>query len=195
MLLNPAFFERTDVTQIARELLGCKLFTKIDNQLTGGIIVETEAYSYKERGCHAYNMKRTARTQVMFGKPGTLYVYLCYGMYSLVNIVTNKEDVPEAVLIRAIEPTEGLDFMQTRCAKVSINKLTAGPGKLTRALGITRNLNGIALTSDLIWIEKGEIASKSEIVSTTRIGIDYAGDDAQLPWRFYLRGSLWVSKK
>ena len=195
MLLNPAFFQRSDVTQIARELLGCKLFTKIDNQLTGGIIVETEAYSYKERGCHAYNMKRTARTQVMFGKPGTLYVYLCYGMYSLVNIVTNKEDVPEAVLIRAIEPTEGLDFMQTRCAKVKIDGLTAGPGKLTRALGITRNLNGIALTSDLIWIEKGGQESKSEIVSTTRIGIDYAGDDAQLPWRFYLRGSLWVSKK
>jgi len=195
MLLNPAFFERTDVTQIARELLGCKLFTKIDNQLTGGIIVETEAYSYKERGCHAYNMKRTARTQVMFGKPGTLYVYLCYGMYSLVNIVTNKEDVPEAVLIRAIEPTEGLDFMQTRCAKIKIDRLTAGPGKLTRALGITRNLNGIALTSDLIWIEKGGQESKSVIVSTTRIGIDYAGDDAQLPWRFYLRGNLWVSKK
>ncbi|MFN7705210.1 MAG: DNA-3-methyladenine glycosylase [Chryseotalea sp.] len=195
MLLNSAFFERTHVTQIAKELLGCTLFTKIDNQVTGGIIVETEAYSYKERGCHAYNMKRTARTQVMFGKPGTLYVYHCYGMYSLVNIVTNKEEVPEAVLIRAIEPTEGLNIMQTRCAKIKANKLTAGPGKLTRALGITRKLNGIELPSDLIWIEKEEKIPKAAVVSTTRIGIDYAGDDAQLPWRFYLRENLWVSKK
>jgi DNA-3-methyladenine glycosylase len=195
MLLNFAFFERPRVTQIAKELLGCTLYTKIDNEITGGIIVETEAYSYKERGCHAYNMKKTKRTSVMFGEAGTLYVYLCYGMYTLVNIVTNKEEIPEAVLIRAIEPTEGLDVMLKRCKKVETEKLTAGPGKLTRALGITRIHNGISLSPDLIWIEKGNKIKEVDVVSTSRIGIDYAGHDAQLPWRFYLRGNLWVSKK
>jgi DNA-3-methyladenine glycosylase len=195
MLLNKAFFERTDVTQIAIELLGCKLFTKIENKLTGGIIVETEAYSYKERGCHAYNMKKTQRTSVMFGEAGTLYIYLCYGMYSMLNIVTHKAGIPEAVLIRAIEPTHGLPAMMERCAKHTPDKLTAGPGKLTRALGISRIHNGKILSSNLIWIEKGDKINQDDVVTTSRIGIDYAGHDAHLPWRFYLRENLWVSKK
>jgi DNA-3-methyladenine glycosylase len=195
MLLNPAFFRRTDVTQIAKELLGSKLFTKIDHELTGGIIVETEAYSYTERGCHAYNKKKTHRTSVMFAEGGTLYVYLCYGMHSLLNVVTNNGGIPEAVLIRAIEPTHGIASMMKRCCKQNSDKLTAGPGKLTRALCISRIHNGISLSPNLIWIEKGNKIKEADVVSSSRIGIDYAGHDAHLPWRFYLRENLWVSKK
>lgn len=197
MKLLKSFYQRSDVTRIARELLGKLLFTNIDGVICGGRIVETEAYSWKERGCHAFNGRKTDRNAIMFKPGGYAYVYFCYGMHHMFNVVTNQEDKAEAVLIRAIEPVIGLDEMKNRRGALrSTFQLTAGPGKLTKALGIDRKLNGKLLLDDEVWIEDvGERISKHALVSSPRIGIDYAGDDALLPWRFYLRENPWVSKK
>ena len=196
MKLADSFYQRKDVVKIARELLGKVLFTKIDGILTAGMIVETEAYSWKEKGCHAYGSKKTQRNAVMFEKGGFTYVYLCYGMHHLFNIVTNEPGVAEAVLIRAVEPVQGLDEMLLRRGKLK-NKLhlTSGPGKLTKALGIDRKLNGKFLLDDEVWVEdlQTKISSRN-IVASPRIGIDYAGEDALLPWRFTVKGNEWVSK-
>jgi len=196
MKLTDSFYQRTNVVKIARELIGKVLFTKINGIVTGGIIVETEAYSWKERGCHAYNLKRTARNDIMFGNGGHAYVYLCYGMHFLFNIVTNRESVPEAVLIRALEPLQGIDEMVLRRGKlVNPFHLTSGPGKLTKALGIDRKLNGKYLADDEVWVEDvGRRIRSTKIEASPRIGIDYAGDDALLPWRFTLKESGWLSK-
>lgn len=196
MKLNESFYERTNVVKIARDLIGKTLFTHLDGMTTGGIIVETEAYSWKERGCHAYGAKKTPRNAVMFGEGGFAYVYLCYGMHYMFNVVTNHHDVAEAVLIRALQPTEGVDVMQMRRgAKANPAHLTTGPGKLAKALGITKSLNGKSLLDNEIWIEDtGVRIPASRIVAGPRIGIDYAGEDANLPWRFFLRENLWVSR-
>jgi DNA-3-methyladenine glycosylase len=196
MKLNEDFYQRTNVVKIARELLGKVLFTRIDGVITGGTIVETEAYSWKERGCHAYGARRTPRTEVMFRKGGFAYVYMCYGIHYLFNVVTNREDTPEAVLIRAVEPLEGLDHMiERRIFPRSNFHLTSGPGKLTKALGIGRSFNGKYLLDDEIWIEdSGMKLAPARIAASERIGIDYAGEDARLPWRFFVRGNAWVSK-
>jgi DNA-3-methyladenine glycosylase len=196
MKLPDSFYQRTNVVKIARELLGKVLFTKVNEIVTGGVIVETEAYSWRERGCHAYNAKKTQRNAVMFGKGGYAYVYLCYGMHNLFNIVTNRQDVPEAVLIRALEPLEGIDYMVERRGKLMNHlHLTSGPGKLTKALGIDRKLNGKYLAADEVWVEDtGRRILNSKIEASPRIGIDYAGEDALLPWRFTLKGNEWVSK-
>ena len=196
MKLNEAFYQRRDVTKIARELLGKVLFTQIDGVLTAGTIVETEAYSWQERGCHAFGARKTPRNAVMFKEGGIAYVYLCYGIHYLFNVVTNGVDVPEAVLIRALQPVSGLEEMKLRRAMFNRDiHLTSGPGKLTRALGIGRSFNGKSLLDDEIWIEDVgmKVASKN-IVSSERIGIDYAGEDARLPWRFTIKGNAWVSK-
>lgn len=195
MKLNQSFYERSDVVLIAKQLLGKQLVSKIDGCITAGIIVETEAYSWKEKGCHAYNNKRTERTEVMFAGGGVAYVYLCYGMYNLFNVVTNKKDKAEAVLIRALQPHEGVEHMRSRRGNVEENQLSSGPGKLTQAMGISRKYNGIRLDDDHLWIEEGFKVKPSQIIANTRIGIDYAGEDANLPWRFYLRDNIWISKK
>jgi DNA-3-methyladenine glycosylase len=195
MKLNEDFYQRSNVVTIARELIGKQLFTNISGIVTGGVIVETEAYSWKEKGCHAYAQKRTPRNEVMFATGGFAYVYLCYGMYHLVNVVTNKKDKAEAVLIRAIEPTVGIQSMTVRRKGKTGRHLTSGPGKLTEALGITRMQNGKWLMNDDIWIEEGRAIKRTDIVATKRIGIDYAAEDADLLWRFYLRDNIWVSKK
>jgi DNA-3-methyladenine glycosylase len=196
MKLTDSFYQRTDVVKIARQLIGKVLFTNIDGIVTGGMIVETEAYSWKERGCHAYNSRKTPRNAVMFGKGGYAYVYLCYGMHYLFNIVTNTETIPEAVLIRAIEPLHGIDEMLLRRGKLAnAFHLTSGPGKLTKALGIDRKLNGKYLADDEVWVEDaGRRIPSAKIQASPRIGIDYAGDDALLPWRFTLKESNWLSK-
>src|SRR5687768_5694284 len=196
MKLADSFYQRTNVVKIARELLGKVLFTNINGIVTGGIIVETEAYSWKEKGCHAYGAKKTNRNAVMFENGGYTYVYLCYGMHHLFNIVTNGRDVPEAVLIRAIEPVHGVDEMFLRRGMLKNNyHLTSGPGKLTKALGIDRKLNGKFLLDDEVWVEDvGTKISNQKILATPRIGIDYAGEDALLPWRFIVKGNAWVSK-
>ena len=196
MKLPESFYQRPNVVKIARELLGKGLFTRVDDTVTGGMIVETEAYSWKERGCHAYGARKTQRNAVMFGSGGHSYVYLCYGMHNLFNIVTNQSDVADAILIRAIEPMEGIEEMKRRRGRLTNNfHLTSGPGKLTKALGIDRKWNGKYLLSNELWLEDfGHNIQKNEIEASHRIGIDYAGADAKLPWRFTVRGSLWLSK-
>lgn len=197
MKLSKSFYQRSDVTRIARELLGKLLFTNIEGVICGGRIVETEAYSWKERGCHAFNERKSERNAIMYESGGHAYVYFCYGMHHMFNVVTNKKDHAEAVLIRAIEPVAGEEDMKARRGILkSPFQLTAGPGKLTKALGIDRKLNGKLLVDDEVWIEDaGEKVNKNSIVASPRIGIDYAGDDALLPWRFYLKENPWVSKK
>ena len=195
MLLNEAFYRRQDVTRIARDLLGKALFTRIDGKTTAGIIVETEAYSWKERGCHAYNNRMTARNAVMFGEGGNAYVYLCYGMYNLFNVVTNREGKADAVLIRALEPVEGLTTMLKRTGAGKPSRITSGPGKLTRALAIDRKHNGLPLSSRQVWLEDAGVRiARGMTVASARIGIDYAGEDANLPWRYTIKDNIWVSK-
>lgn len=196
MKLRKDFYQRTNVVKIAKDLLGKILFTNIDGLITAGRIVETEAYSWKERGCHAYAARKTARNAVMFGEGGFAYVYLCYGIHYLFNVVTNRENTPEAVLIRALEPVKGVDLMRVRRRIDAADlHLTSGPGKLTKALGIDRTFNGKSLVDDEIWIEdSGTKLADRNIVASERIGIDYAGEDARLLWRFYEKGNRWVSK-
>ena len=196
MKLNEDFYQRTNVVKIARDLLGKVLFTRIDGVVTGGTIVETEAYSWKERGCHAYGARKTTRNAIMFQEGGIAYVYICYGIHFLFNVVTNREDTPEAVLIRAIQPLEGVEQMKRRRSFIKNDfHLTSGPGKLTRALGIGRSFNGKSLLDDEIWIEDpGMKLATASIVASERIGIEYAGEDARLPWRFTVKGNVWVSK-
>jgi DNA-3-methyladenine glycosylase len=195
MKLEEAFYQRQDVTKIARELLGKVLFTRIDKKITGGIIVETEAYSFKEKGCHAYDNRMTERNKVMFKSGGYVYVYLCYGIHHLFNVVTNVEGKADAVLIRALEPIVGEQHILQRTKSSSTNRVTSGPGKLTRALGIDRSLNGNTLFENRVWIEdQGFIVPKASILASPRIGIDYAGEDADLPWRFTIKGNVWTSR-
>ena len=196
MRLPESFYERKNVVKIARELLGKGLFTKVDGIVTGGIIVETEAYSWKEKGCHAFGGKMTGRNEVMFGKGGHAYVYLCYGMHNMFNVVTNAEGTAEAVLVRALEPTEGIEEMKLRRGELkNPYHLTSGPGKLAKALGINRALNGKYLLNTDVWIEDlGVIVKNKDIIASKRIGIDYAGEDAALPWRFTIKGNTWISK-
>lgn len=196
MKLPESFYQRTNVVTVARDLLGKVLFTRIGEVVTGGMIVETEAYSWKERGCHAYGGRKTPRNEIMFARGGHAYVYLCYGMHHLFNVVTNQPDRADAVLVRALEPVVGISHMIERRGTLSDEKhLTSGPGKLTKALGIDRKLNGKLLVDNEVWIEDvGRKIGSAKIVVTKRIGIDYAGDDAHLPWRFNLRDNVWVSR-
>ena len=193
--LPGSFYQRSDVVMIARELLGKVLFTQVNGIVTGGMIVETEAYSYKEKGCHAYGSKKTRRNAIMFEKGGYTYVYLCYGMHHLFNIVTNQPGIAEAVLVRAVEPAQGIDEMFLRRGKLRNDfHLTSGPGKLTKALGIDRKLNGKFLLDDEVWVEDyGNKIPNRNILAGPRVGIDYAGEDALLPWRFRVKGNLWIS--
>ena len=195
MKLDESFYLRNDVVIIAKDLLGKVLVTKIDRKVIAGIIVETEAYSYREKGCHAYNSRMTERNSVMFKSGGHAYVYLCYGIHHLFNIVTNVEGKADAVLIRALQPLVGEPHMMDRMDTTSLKKITSGPGKLTKALGINLSMNGEYLLNNKVWIEDQSIKiSKSSIVASSRIGIDYAGEDAQLPWRFTIKDNEWVSR-
>lgn len=195
MKLPESFYQSDNVVQVARQLLGKVLITNIQGKITSGIIVETEAYSSIERGCHAYNDRMTERNKVMFDSGGICYVYLCYGIHHLFNVVTNQPGRADAVLIRALEPLEGVEIMMKRMNAKSTQRITSGPGKLTKALGIDRSHNGYYLLDDQIWIEdRGMKLTSRQIESSARIGIDYAGEDALLPWRFTIKGNKWVSK-
>ena len=195
MKLKKSFFEHDVVTEVARDLIGKKLCTKINQEYCSGIIVETEAYSHLEKACHAFLSRRTQRTDTLFMEGGTNYVYLCYGIHKLFNIVTNKEGTAEAVLIRAVEPVEGVEVMMKRrgASKLDAN-LTSGPGKLTQAMGIDLTHNKTDLDSDEIWIEPGEKFTNDMIETSPRIGVSYALEDALLPWRYTLKNNKWVSK-
>lgn len=190
------FYEREDVVRIARELLGKILFTQVSGMITAGKITEIEAYNGRtDRACHAYQ-KVTSRTQVMYGRGGMSYVYLIYGLHNLFNVVTNKSGYADAVLIRAIEPVKGADIMAARRGIDKQNRrLTAGPGSLSKAMGIARVHNKLDLRGNAIWIEDAPILADKDITTTTRIGVDYAGEDAKLPWRFYETRSEYVSKR
>ena len=187
MKLPLGFYARDDVVQISRDLLGKVLCTQISGDVTKAIITETEAYAgINDKASHAYGGRRTRRTEPMYGQGGTAYVYLCYGIHHLFNIVTNKADIPHAVLIRAGRPFEGSDVMQKRRKKGHIDKsLLAGPGSLAQALGITTHLTGTSLLGDRIWIEENQIPIDDEaVIAGPRIGIDYAEEDANRPYRF-----------
>ncbi len=191
-----SWYQRDNVVGIARGLLGNVLCTNIDGLITKGKIVETEAYSgTDDRACHANGHRKTKRNEIMFADGGHAYVYLCYGIHHLFNVVTNIEGRADAVLIRAVEPLVGLDVMQRRRAlKNADRRITTGPGMLSDALGIKTHHNGARLDGDTIWIEVGKMAANEQIVSSTRIGVSYAGEDALKPWRFYIKENLWVSK-
>ena len=189
-----SFYQRENVVVVAQELLGKMLFTQFEGAVTGGIIVETEAYAgITDRASHAFGNRRTARTEVMYAKGGTAYVYLCYGVHSLFNVVTNKKDVPHAVLIRAIKPVAGMDTMLRRSGKKSVDTdFGNGPGKISKILGIHFSHSGMDLTKKPsgiyeqgIWLEdEGRTVPPEKIVTGQRIGVDYAGKDALLPYRF-----------
>lgn len=197
--LPASFYRRSDVVPLARELIGKVICTKTKNKpITSGIIVETEAYCGRDdKACHANNGTRTDRTKTMYQPGGIAYIYLCYGIHHLINVVTNVEGMADAILIRAIQPIQGVPIMQQRRNNNNTNaRLTGGPGRLTQALDITTDFDGIDLRGDKIWIEdRGISFSDEELIATTRVGVDYAGDDAQLPWRFYPAGNKWVSQK
>ncbi len=183
---------------IARELLGKILVTNMDGKLTSGRIVETEAYcASNDRASHAYNGRRTPRNEAMYAAGGTSYVYICYGMHKLFNVVTNVKEVPDAVLIRAVEPLQGLDEMLRRTPKVNPGfTITKGPGNTGRALGINKQHTGISLQGNNIYIADDGFATPENMVgSSSRIGVNYAGDDAMLPYRFYIRRNKYVSAR
>lgn len=195
--LPRSFYLRNDVVSISRELIGKFLVTSIRGKLTSGMIVETEAYNgVEDRASHAFNGRRTQRTEIMYGIGGTAYVYLCYGIHHLFNVVTNRQDIPHAVLIRAIEPAEGIETMLERRKKTKLDfSLTAGPGSLSQAMGITTALSGISLLENTVWIEdRGVFIPSNKIASGRRIGVDYAGAHAKRPWRFTLKESPWISQ-
>jgi DNA-3-methyladenine glycosylase len=190
-----AFYEQHDTLTLAKQLLGCTLYTQIDGQLTAGIITETEAYlGAEDKASHAYNNLKSKRTQTMFEQGGISYVYLCYGMHHLFNVVTHQKGIPHAILIRAIEPTIGIETMKIRRGNKSLKILTNGPAKLAQALGINKDHNALSLLDETIWIAPTTDTTFG-IVSTTRIGVDYAQEDALLPYRFYIADSAYISKK
>ena len=196
--LSPAFYTRDDVVQIAKDLLGKYLVTHFDGQITAGKIVETEAYrGPDDKASHAWMNRRTNRTEIMFAEGGHAYVYLCYGIHHLFNIVTGKPDMPHAVLIRAIEPADNVEFMLERRSMEKINpRLTAGPGSLTQALGIRTEHTGLSLVSQdsPIWVEdRDEKFFEKNIIASPRVGVGYAEECALWDWRFRVRGSKWVS--
>lgn len=197
MKVPEAFYQGEDVVAIARDLLGKILITNIGGVFTSGIIVETEGYNgLCDKACHAYGGRRTARTEVMYKSGGLAYVYLCYGIHSLFNIVTNKVGRADAVLIRAVEPIEGKEEMMKRRGLAQyIPQLTAGPGALSEALGIKTNHTGTSLIGNLIWLEDQNIKYDSaEVIIGPRVGVAYAQEDALLPWRFRVKDSKWTSK-
>ncbi|HEY5967570.1 MAG TPA: DNA-3-methyladenine glycosylase [Chitinophagaceae bacterium] len=197
--LSIDFYQRDNVLQIAKELLGKILVTKWEGIDTSGRIVEVEAYNgVNDKASHASGGRRTDRNEIMYDDGGFAYVYLCYGIHHLFNVVTNKKETPHAVLIRAIEPLKGIDVMLERTGKEKLdNTLTKGPGNVSKALGISfKQHSGHSLLSkDLFIAEDGFTFSKKEIMASPRIGVDYAGEDASLPYRFYIKGNPFVSGK
>ena len=197
MKLPREFYTRPDVLEVARDLLGTKLVVpnRSDKRIAG-IIVETEAYRGPEdRASHAWNGRRTNRTETMYGIGGTAYVYFVYGMYNQFNVVTNIENIPHAVLVRAVEPVEGLDVMRRRRPGRSEYELTSGPGRLCIAMGIDRGLDKADLLGDRVWIEEGVSVSPRQIARGPRIGIDYAEKWKDKPWRFWIKNNPFVSKR
>lgn len=192
------FYRRKNVLQIARELLGKILVTRFNTIETSGRIVEVEAYNgIVDKASHAFRGRRTNRNEIMYAAGGVAYVYLCYGIHHLFNVVTHSKETPHAILIRAVEPVNGIDEMLKRTGKKKVdNTLTRGPGNLSKALGIFTSHSGLSLTGkELLIADDGFVFSKKEIAASPRIGVDYAGKHALLPYRFYIKGNPFVSGK
>ncbi|WP_431295123.1 DNA-3-methyladenine glycosylase [Pedobacter sp. P26] len=197
MKLKPEYYLNEDVVGLAKDLLGKVLYTKIGNEITAGIIVETEAYfGIKDKASHAYGGRRTNRTETMYGEGGIAYVYLCYGMHHLFNVVTSVENDPHAVLIRGIEPLIGIEIIEERRNMPHTKgAISAGPGSAAKALGIDKTFNAKNLSGNDIWIEDHGIKyNEQDIAATPRVGIAYAKEHALLPWRFFIKGNKYVSK-
>jgi len=191
------FYARQNVLTVARELLGKLLVVPANNgSRVSGMIVETEAYRGPEdRASHAYGGRRTKRTETMYQLGGTAYVYFVYGMYYQFNVVTNIRDTPHAVLVRALQPVEGIENMRDRRQTHSDRNLTSGPGKLCIAMGIDRKLDREDLLGERVWIEEGEKIPRTRIATGPRVGIDYAEEWIEKPWRFWLKDNPFVSKR
>ncbi|MDQ1138851.1 DNA-3-methyladenine glycosylase [Pedobacter agri] len=197
MKLSRGYYLNEDVLHLAKDLLGKVLFTNIQGEVSAGIIVETEAYfGISDKASHAYGGRRTNRTETMFSEGGVAYVYLCYGMHNLFNVVSSKINDPHAILIRAIEPLIGKELMEERRKMVFAKPaISSGPGSAAKALGIDRSFNAKDLTGNKIWIEDHQISmDDNEIMAVPRVGIAYAQEHAALPWRFYIKGNKYVSK-
>ncbi len=196
-ILPLSFYLRHDVVKIARELLGKVLVTQWNGEVTSGRIVETEAYEGEiDLASHASKGK-TPRTEVLFRQGGTVYVYLCYGIHQMFNIVTNKDGFPHAILIRAVEPLEGIDIMLKRTGKLQLDDtLTKGPGNVGKALGFHTSQCGTLLTGSSIYIaDDGCVIKPSMIQASPRVGVDYAGEHALWHYRFFVKGNKYVSGK
>ncbi len=194
------FYQNEDVVGLARSLLGCRIVSEFSPSITlSGIIVETEAYRAPEdRASHAFNNRRTPRTETMYRAGGVAYIYLCYGIHHLFNVVTGPVDRPHAILIRAVQPIENIDTMrQLRGASSVTPRLTNGPGKWTRAMAISLRHNGLPLyhaEGDIRLLKRMSSLSEDDIVSSPRVGIDYAKEWKDKPWRFRIKGNPWVGK-
>jgi DNA-3-methyladenine glycosylase len=197
MVIARCFYIRSDVVTIARELLGKYLYTQVDGTTTAGIITETEAYAGEtDQASHAWKGRRTDRTEVMYGAGGTAYIYLCYGVHSLFNVVTNRKEIPHAILVRGIQPAVNIEKILERLGKRKYEQgITSGPGRVSKALGIHYSQTGTDLTKkpaspneDGIWIEDRKFdLSEYRLEVGPRIGVEYAGKDAALPYRFLVR--------
>lgn len=197
--LDHSFYQNPDVVTVARQLLGKYLVTEFEGLYCSGLITEVEAYrAPDDKACHAYNNRRTKRTEIMFWQGGVAYVYLCYGIHHLFNVVTGDADMAHAVLIRAVQAKEGLEIMERRRGMSALKpQLSSGPGVMSKAMGITTDWTGQSLVDERspIWIEdRGYELSDENIGESTRIGVDYAEECALWPWRFYLKDSKWVSR-
>ncbi len=195
--LSREFYTRSDTLEVAEDLLGKVLVVPTETgERASGKIVETEAYlGAQDKAAHSYNNRRTKRTETMFAVGGTVYIFFIYGMYFQFNVVAGEIDSPHAVLVRAVEPFENIEIMRQRRGKMPDKNLTSGPGKLCIALGIDRRFNNADLTGNEIWIEEGEKFSTENIACGKRIGIDYAEEYAEKPWRFWVKNNPFVSRK
>lgn len=196
--IDISFYKRDDVLQIAKELLGKILVTKWNGIITSGRIVEVEAYNgINDKASHSFGGRRTKRNEIMYADGGVVYVYLCYGIHHLFNVVTNSKETPHAILIRALEPLKGIDEMLRRVGKNKFDTtLTRGPGNLSKALGLFTSHSGQSLLGKDLFIASDDFTyNKYEIIASPRIGVDFAGKDALLPYRFYIKGNPFVSGK
>ena len=191
-----SFYKRKDVVIVARELIGKVVVTNLDGLITSGRIVETEAYvAHIDKASHSFGGRRTAKNEHMYATAGTAYVYICYGMHQMLNVVTNDKEIPDAVLIRAIEPLEGIDIMLKRTGKPKMDfTLTRGPGNVGKALGIFKKHSGSHLLDEEIYLADDGFKTKdNEIGISKRIGVESAFPDSELPYRFYIKGNKYVS--
>jgi len=190
------FYTRGDTLQIAKELLGKLLVVPTETgERVSAMIVETEAYlGVIDKAAHSYGNRRTKRTETMFAVGGTVYIFFIYGMYFQFNVVAGEVGTPHAILIRAVEPVENIEIMRARRGQMKDKNLTSGPGKLCIALEINKSFNNENLLGNKVWLEEGKLFSASETASGKRIGIDYAEEFAEKPWRFWVKNNSFVSK-